>query len=97
MTQALTGIDVVFSTLAAEALDSQVPLAEAAKASGVQIFVPSEYGKPTEGAEGDNMFGAKSSIHTVLRKLDLAYTLVFTGPFSDWCFIPYEGLLCRFF
>ncbi|KAG1716762.1 hypothetical protein ID866_360 [Astraeus odoratus] len=43
-------IDVVISTLAVNGLDAQYPLADAAKAAGVKLFVPSEFGAPTGGA-----------------------------------------------
>ncbi|KAG6329020.1 hypothetical protein ID866_10070 [Astraeus odoratus] len=43
-------IDVVISTLAVNGLDAQYPLADAAKAAGVKLFIPSEFGAPTDGA-----------------------------------------------
>lgn len=43
-------VDVVVSTLGARAISAQTPLADAAKAAGVHLFVPSEFGGPTEGA-----------------------------------------------
>ena len=89
LTSALTGVDVLISGLAASALDLQVPLAEAAHAAGVQIFAPSEFGKSTEGATEGGLFAAKNNVHAELRRIGIAYTLVFTGPFPDYCFAPY--------
>lgn len=37
-------VEVVISTLAREGLAAQFPAADAAKAAGVKLFVPSEYG-----------------------------------------------------
>ncbi|KAJ7593624.1 hypothetical protein C8J56DRAFT_819763 [Mycena floridula] len=47
-------VDVVISTLSQlGGLPSQYPIAEAAKAAGVKLFAPSEFGTVTEGAIGD--------------------------------------------
>lgn len=42
---------VVISALAYGALSSQSTLADAAKEAGVKLFVPSEFGMPTEGGK----------------------------------------------
>ena len=44
-------VDVVVSALAYGALPAQRPIADAAKEAGVKLFVPSEYGMPTEGGK----------------------------------------------
>ena len=41
LAKALEGVDVVISTLAGAGFGAQVPLADAAKAAGVQLFLPS--------------------------------------------------------
>ncbi|KAJ7586738.1 hypothetical protein C8J56DRAFT_1085336 [Mycena floridula] len=47
-------VDVVISTLSPlGGLPLQYPIAEAAKAAGVKLFAPSEFGPVTEGAIGD--------------------------------------------
>ena len=46
---ALTGVDVVISTVPMTALDVQEKIAAAAKEVDVKLFVPSEYGGETEG------------------------------------------------
>ena len=42
-------VDAVVSTLSGEGFASQKPIADAAKAAGVKLFVPSEFGMPSEG------------------------------------------------
>ncbi|KAJ7841595.1 hypothetical protein B0H14DRAFT_3457367 [Mycena olivaceomarginata] len=47
-------IDLVIATLGAAATAAQKPLVDAAKLTGVKLFVPSEYGFATDGsADGD--------------------------------------------
>jgi len=89
--KALTGVDVVISTLAMKALDVQPGIAEAAKKAGVKLFVPSEFGGPTEGAT-DGLFGAKAKIHEQLKAIGIPYALFYTGPFADFMWIPYMDL-----
>ncbi|KAI0259730.1 hypothetical protein BC834DRAFT_604520 [Gloeopeniophorella convolvens] len=45
----LVGIDVVISAISETVLDVQLAIVKAAKAAGVQLFVPSEYGDVAEG------------------------------------------------
>ena len=85
--KALTGVDVVISTLAATALELQPGIAEAAKEAGVKLFVPSEFGGPTEG-ETAGLFGAKASIQERLKAVGIPYALFYTGPFADFIWIP---------
>ncbi|KAI0261219.1 NAD-P-binding protein [Gloeopeniophorella convolvens] len=90
----LAGADVVISTLThvPSALNAQHLLAEQSKAAGVKLFVPSEFGNATdrEGAEG--IFALKQAVQHKLKELDLPYALFFTGPHSDFVFIPAIGL-----
>ena len=86
---AVTGADVVISTVTHSALQVQHLLAEQAKAAGVKLFVPSEFGDATtdhQNAEG--IFLIKQSIHHKCKELDLPYALFFTGPGSDYVFVP---------
>jgi saccharopine dehydrogenase-like NADP-dependent oxidoreductase len=79
---ALTGVDVVISTVPPLAFDVQPGIAEAAKEAGVKLFVPSEFGGRTEGAtEGRN--GAKANIHKQLKAIGIPYALFYTGVFAD--------------
>ena len=81
------GVDVVFSTINASALDQQVALARAAKAAGVKLFVPSEYGINTEDATS-GVFLAKKKFSEFLREIDLPYVKIFTGLWTDYCITP---------
>jgi hypothetical protein len=75
-------VHVVISTVSAFALDSQVHIAQAAKAAGAQVFIPSEFGGPTEHLK-DNQLGLKGALHAKLREVGPPLLLVYTGPFSD--------------
>jgi hypothetical protein len=85
---ALTGIDVVISTISSLAIGVQPGIAEAAKEAGVKLFVPSEFGGPTRG-ETEGLFGAKARVHDQLKAMGIPYALFNTGPFSDCLWIPY--------
>jgi uncharacterized protein YbjT (DUF2867 family) len=88
---AVAGADVVVSTLthAPAALQAQHLLAEQAKAAGVKLFVPSEFGNPTARENAEGAFALKQSVHHKLKELDLPYALFFTGPHPDYIFVPY--------
>ncbi|KIK55452.1 hypothetical protein GYMLUDRAFT_47848 [Collybiopsis luxurians FD-317 M1] len=79
-------IDVVVSTLSGGGLEAQYPLADAAKASTtVKLFVPSEWGLPTEGAKAkghSNLFAVKDGFVEYLKSIQLPYTRFYTGWFS---------------
>jgi uncharacterized protein YbjT (DUF2867 family) len=86
---AITGADVVISTLNRVALQAQHLLAEQAKVAGVKLFVPSEFGDATDRENLEGVFAIKQSVHRKLKELDLPYALFFTGPHSDFMFVPY--------
>jgi uncharacterized protein YbjT (DUF2867 family) len=92
---AITGAEVVISTLNSHpaALQAQHLLAEQAKATGVKLFVPSEFGDATDRENLEGVFAIKQSVHRKLKELDLPYALFFTGPHSDFVFIPYAPSL----
>ncbi|KAH0838673.1 hypothetical protein J3R83DRAFT_7000 [Lanmaoa asiatica] len=52
-------VEVIISALAYGAIPAQRPVAEAAREAEVKLFVPSEYGMPTEGGK-DGHFAIKS-------------------------------------
>jgi saccharopine dehydrogenase-like NADP-dependent oxidoreductase len=79
---ALTGVDVVISTVPMPALDLQPGIAEAAKEAGVKLFAPSEFGGPTERAT-EGLFSAKVKIHKQLKAIGIPYALFYTGVFAD--------------
>jgi len=88
---ALAGIDVVISTISPVALGLQVGIAEAAKEAGVKLFIPSEFGGPTEGAT-EGLFGAKSRVQDQLKSVGIPYALVYTGPHVDSLWGPFVDL-----
>ena len=85
--KALTGVNVVISTIPGAAIGVQPIIAEAAKEVGVSLFVPSEFGGPTEG-ETEGYLGAKAKIHEQLKVIGLPYALFYTGGFSDYLWVP---------
>ena len=98
--KALTGVDVVISTITWMALDVQPGIAEAAKEAGVKLFVPSEFGGPTEGTTG-GILGEKANFQEQLRAIGIPYSLFYTGLFSDYVWVPsailFAVLPCRLF
>ena len=83
---ALTGVDVVISTVPIAALDVQEKIAAAAKKVDVKLFVPSEYGSSTEG-ETEGVSGAKANIQGQLKALGMPYAAFYTGPFPDYIWV----------
>ena len=83
---ALSGVDVVISTLPNPLLGAQLQLATLGKAAGVKLFVPSEFGAQTDGpAEG--IWGEKYVLKEKLRsEVKLPYAAFYTGVFTDWFF-----------
>jgi uncharacterized protein YbjT (DUF2867 family) len=83
---ALTGVDVVISTLPIPALDVQEKIAAAAKQVDVKLFVPSDFGNVSEGAtEGAD--GTKANIQGQLKALGMPYAAFYTGPFADYIWV----------
>ncbi|KIK54024.1 hypothetical protein GYMLUDRAFT_178145 [Collybiopsis luxurians FD-317 M1] len=78
-------VDVVVSTLPMAGLKAQYSLADAAKASGtVKLFVPSEWGLPSEGAKArgtSDLFAEKDELVEYLKSIQLPFTRVYTGFF----------------
>jgi len=85
---AVTGADVVISTVTHRALQVQHVLVEQAKAAGVKLFVPSEFGDDTSRPNPEGIFVVKQSVHHKCKELDLPYSLFFTGPGPDYVFVP---------
>ncbi|KZO98447.1 NAD-P-binding protein [Calocera viscosa TUFC12733] len=88
---ALHGIDVVISTVTTAALSVQEPLGDAAKAAGVKLFVPSEFGGDTTGRT-DGLFGIKNAQRLRLKQIGLPWAMFITGTFADriW-YVPRLG------
>jgi len=87
---ALQGKDVVISTLGRSAFHLQELLGQAAKTAGVKLFVPSEFGNPTEGRD-DSWFAQKNAARQKLKDMCMPYALVYNGPFPDFVFNPHMG------
>lgn len=80
LTAALTQhrISVVVCTVAATALEIQTSIADAAKAAGVKLFLPSEFGTSTEGAPEDApLFYGKAQVASKWRVI-LCETYILT-------------------
>ena len=90
LTTAFSGTHVVISTVATIAIDAQVPIAQASKAAGAQVFIPSEFGVSAENLE-DSLLGHKAALHAKLRELGPPLLLVYTGPWVDWMWIECVG------
>ncbi|KZO98446.1 NAD-P-binding protein [Calocera viscosa TUFC12733] len=88
---ALHGIDVVISTVITTALNVQEPLGDAAKAAGVKLFVPSEFGGDTrQHTEGP--YALKAIQRRRLGQIGLPWAAFVTGPFADAIFyVPHLG------
>ena len=85
---ALTGMDVVISTIPDAAFDVQWKIAAAAKEVDVKLFVPSEFGGKSEGkTEGIDL--EKAKVQVQLKALGLPYTAFYTGAFADQIWVSY--------
>ncbi|KAJ6503638.1 hypothetical protein C8R45DRAFT_894805 [Mycena sanguinolenta] len=64
---------------------TQDKVARAAKAVGVKLFAPSEYGSPTHliASDAQTYVVGKRHHHALLRSLELPYLLVYSGMFSS--------------
>ena len=69
-----------------DGIQSQKVLADAAKAAGVKIFAPSEFGTPSAKLEGH--ITLKKQIREYLQEIGLPYAILYTGPFADVLFSP---------
>jgi len=92
---ALTGMDVVISTIAGLALDIQLKIAAVAKNVGVKLFVPSEWGGVTGGEATEWIFGVKANVQSQLKALGMPYAAFYTGLFADYAWVPYLELDVR--
>lgn len=67
------------STISPYQVDSQLPLIPRAKAAGLKLFVPSEYGIKL----AKNFLAGKQMVRKKLKAENLPYTLFFSGFFAD--------------
>ncbi|KAF7351369.1 NmrA domain-containing protein [Mycena sanguinolenta] len=85
-------VDVVLSTLGVTAVAAQKTLIDAAKLAAVKLFVPSEYGFPTDGyTEGP--VAAKNEIAAYLKSLNIPSTRIYNGGFIEYIpwLVDYEN------
>ncbi|KAG7387230.1 hypothetical protein PHYBOEH_008332 [Phytophthora boehmeriae] len=81
--KALTGSEVAVSAVSPFHMDVQPTVVRAAKAAGIQLFVPAEYG--VRVTEGPNV--AKKVVQDLLTELQLPFTVFYTGLFAE--FLPF--------
>ncbi|KAH7342522.1 hypothetical protein BKA65DRAFT_430386 [Rhexocercosporidium sp. MPI-PUGE-AT-0058] len=91
LTSALQGQDAVVSTLSASALSDQTLLIDAAIASGVQRFLPSEFGSDLENpkARALPVYAGKVAVQNYLvgkakSNPEFSYTIIRNGFLLDW-------------
>ncbi|OCB83953.1 NAD-binding protein [Sanghuangporus baumii] len=90
---AFSNIDVVVSCLP-ETCDEK-GLAEAAKAAGVKLIVPSDYASgPVEQTEDHPLYRSRARMRQTCKEFELPYAVFWTGMFSDMMLGPeYSGFL----
>ncbi|KAJ7620748.1 hypothetical protein DFH06DRAFT_64257 [Mycena polygramma] len=75
-------VDVVLATMNGHVAAAQKAVVDAAKLSAVKLFVPSEYGMPTDGyTEGPH--ADKNKIAADLKSLGIPSTRIYTGIFTE--------------
>ncbi|KAJ7510295.1 hypothetical protein B0H11DRAFT_1182859 [Mycena galericulata] len=76
-------VEVVISTITTSASAAQTPFVEAAKLAAVRLFVPSEFGMPTEG-HTEGMLGAKNSISESVKAAGIPTVRIYNGVFAEY-------------
>ena len=90
VSKALTEQDAVVSTLSREASTSQFTLIDAAVATGVKRFIPSEFGANLQNENARQLinYQKKVQVEDYLEKKakesDLTYTYIYTNVLMDW-------------
>ncbi|KAJ6549845.1 hypothetical protein B0H19DRAFT_1211410 [Mycena capillaripes] len=82
-------IDVVLSTVTGHGLGAQKSFIEAAKAANIKLFVPSEYGVPTEGLN-EGVWAEKNKIAEHLKSAGIPSLRIYNGAFTEyipWIFL----------
>ncbi|GMF82134.1 unnamed protein product [Phytophthora fragariaefolia] len=81
--KALAGSEVAVSTVSPYHMGVQKAIVPAAKAAGIQLFVPAEYG--VRVTEGPNV--AKKEVQDLLTQHGLPFAVFYTGLFAE--FLPH--------
>ncbi|KAI5119130.1 hypothetical protein M0805_005736 [Coniferiporia weirii] len=84
---ALADVDVLVSVFGSSAYAVQKDLVKAAKAAGVQLFVPSEFGKVSQERQ-DPISKLKDGVRLQLIEIGLPFAIFYTGAFPDHMFAP---------
>ncbi|KAF8146406.1 NAD(P)-binding protein [Mycena galopus ATCC 62051] len=79
-------VDVVLATTGLTAAAAQKSVVDAAKLAAVKLFVPSEYGSPTDGYTEGRWF-PKTEIAAYLKSLNIPTAKIYNGAFME--FIPF--------
>ncbi|KAF7341129.1 NmrA domain-containing protein [Mycena venus] len=79
-------VEVVLSTIGGAAATAQKPLVDAAKLAWVKLFVPSEYGHPTDG-HTKGVLRAKNEIAEYVKSSGIPSLSIYNGLFIE--FIPW--------
>ncbi|KAJ7506830.1 hypothetical protein B0H11DRAFT_1972975 [Mycena galericulata] len=85
-------VDVVLSTVTGHAIGAQKSFIEAAKAANIKLFVPSEYGVPTEGLN-EGIWSDKNQIAEQLKSAGIPSLRIYNGLFTEyipWLFLYAE-------
>ncbi|KAF4137406.1 NmrA-like family [Phytophthora infestans] len=81
--KALSGSEVAVSTVSPFNMAVQKAIVPAAKAAGIQLFVPAEYG--VKVTEGPNV--TKKEVQDLLTQHQIPFTIFYTGLFAE--FLPF--------
>ncbi|KAJ7035088.1 hypothetical protein C8F04DRAFT_550542 [Mycena alexandri] len=79
-------VDVVISTINAgtpENAAAQKPVVDAAKAAAVKLYVPSEFGCPTDG-QTEGFLGGKNKLAEYVKSVGLPSVRIYTGLFTEY-------------
>ncbi|KAK4053033.1 hypothetical protein OIV83_001767 [Microbotryomycetes sp. JL201] len=81
----LQGAQAVIAAVAGAALATpvQYQLADAAKAAGVSLFVPSEFGNRTHDLKEGPLYHMKTKVQEHLKRIGLDFALFYNGPFPN--------------
>lgn len=77
------GVDCVVSTLSTKAIHVQNYLADAAKKTEVKLFVPSQFGLPTDGEKTAGTFRQKDEFKDRLIAMGIPYMRCYNGVLTD--------------
>ena len=84
---ALEGIEVVVTALKFTALETQKGLVKAAKTAGVKLFVPTEYGIPTDHVT-TGVLSTKTHLNNWFKEFALPYIRVLCGIWPEYALSP---------